>query len=433
LPTLSSDASAPARPILTVDRLAKRYRLRPSVRYDTLREAVLRMIRAPFGSTGSNGGVPERDLWALRDVSFEVPAGSVMGIIGRNGAGKSTLLKVLSRVTRPTSGRAEIRGRLASLLEIGTGFHPDLTGRQNVFLNGALLGMRRHEIQRRFDEIVAFAEVDRFIDVALKRFSTGMWLRLAFSVAAHLDAEILAIDEVLAVGDAAFQQKCLGRMNEVAGEGRTVLFVSHHMAAVQSLCREVLWLDRGMVVARGEARHIVVDYLRQSSAPAASVSANLRQVPRRSRWPGVFVHGLVNGSPLAGHHAVVPEQDLEFQLELELGGRSTNCCVGIVFEDDLGIRVYSLQSRWQCRGLELAEGSHRVRCTVAKPPLVPGRYHVTLEFTSDGSVRDTLDRIASLDCLECDVYGTGEVPRRGHGYFLTRPAWSVESLGAGAG
>jgi lipopolysaccharide transport system ATP-binding protein len=201
------------------------------------------------------------DLWALRDVSFEVKRGEVVGIIGRNGAGKSTLLKILSRITEPTSGRAEIHGRVGSLLEVGTGFHPELTGRENIYLNGAILGMRRNEIDRQFDEIVAFAEIERFLDTPVKRYSSGMYVRLAFAVAAHLESEILLVDEVLAVGDAAFQKKCLGKMTEVANEGRTILFVSHNMGAVSSLCGRTVFLGRGNVRMIGPTSAVVTAYM----------------------------------------------------------------------------------------------------------------------------------------------------------------------------
>jgi len=209
--------------------------------------APVRLARSALRGERQQASQDDSQLWALKDVSFEVRRGEVMGIIGRNGAGKSTLLKILSRITRPTEGRVGMRGRVGSLLEVGTGFHPELTGRENIYLNGAMLGMRRAEIVRKFDEIVAFAEVERFIDTPVKHYSSGMYMRLAFAVAAHLEPEILVVDEVLAVGDAAFQKKCLGKMGEVAKEGRTVLFVSHNMAAVEQLCRHILWLDHGRI------------------------------------------------------------------------------------------------------------------------------------------------------------------------------------------
>lgn len=255
--------------------LSKLYRLGQRRHYTTLGELLSEAVAARFGRRSPSAGRPHSahlpdgiaggdSLWALKEISFDVEAGEVLGLIGRNGAGKSTLLKILSRITEPTEGYAEIHGHLGSLLEVGTGFHPDLTGRENTFLNGAILGMKKAEINRKFDEIVAFAEMERFIDTPVKRYSSGMRVRLAFAVAAHLEPEILLVDEVLAVGDAAFQKKCLGKMGDVARKGRTILFVSHNMAAVQSLCRRVIWLDEGQVVRNGDPAEVVSRYLHAS-------------------------------------------------------------------------------------------------------------------------------------------------------------------------
>jgi lipopolysaccharide transport system ATP-binding protein len=249
---------------IKVDGLSKRYQLGEAQGpYATLRDQVHRWASAPLRALRRRGGRsnPRTSFWALKDVSFEVARGEVLGIIGRNGAGKSTLLKILSRVAEPTEGSADIYGRVGSLLEVGTGFHPELTGRENVYLNGAILGMRRSEIGRKFDDIVSFAEVEKFIDTPVKHFSSGMYMRLAFAVAAHLDPEILIIDEVLAVGDANFQKRCLGKIGEVAQGGRTVLFVSHNMAAVQSLCRTVAFLEDGTVAAIGSSTEVIHRYL----------------------------------------------------------------------------------------------------------------------------------------------------------------------------
>ncbi len=251
--------------------LGKEYPLRHGrTPYKTAREAIVTALSAPIrlfraGPTTPGSAKPER-FWALRDVSFDVPAGEVVGIIGRNGAGKSTLLKILARITDPSEGSAEIFGRVGSLLEVGTGFHPELTGRENIFMNGAILGMRRAEIIRRFDEIVAFAETEKFLDTAVKHYSSGMYLRLAFAVAAHLEPEILIVDEVLAVGDAAFQRKCLGKMGQVASEGRTVLLVSHNMQAITTLCRSAVLLDSGHVIQFGSAGQVVSAYLQPDDA-----------------------------------------------------------------------------------------------------------------------------------------------------------------------
>jgi lipopolysaccharide transport system ATP-binding protein len=268
---------------IRVDNLSKLYHLGArQQRPDTLRDA----LTGAFARRRRNGPTPTDhrspitdpgspdDLWALKDVSFEVKRGEVVGIIGRNGAGKSTLLKILSRITEPTSGVAEIHGRVGSLLEVGTGFHPELTGRENIFLNGAILGMRRVEIQRSFDEIVAFAEIERFLDTPVKRYSSGMYVRLAFAVAAHLEPEILLVDEVLAVGDAAFQKKCLGKMGDVAQEGRTVLFVSHNLPATMSLCQSGLMLDHGRIGSSGYIHKVVSDY---RAGFGRSQQGNLRQ------------------------------------------------------------------------------------------------------------------------------------------------------------
>jgi lipopolysaccharide transport system ATP-binding protein len=251
--------------IVRVENLCKQYRLgAKGPAYETLRESIVGAVRAPFKRlTGNNGN--RETIWALKDVSFEVAPGEVVGIIGSNGAGKSTLLKTLSRITEPTSGKVELYGRLASLLEVGTGFHPELTGRENIYLNGAILGMRKAEIDRKFDEIIGFAELEKFLDTPVKHYSSGMYMRLAFAVASHLEPEILLVDEVLAVGDAAFQKKCLGKMGEVAKHGRTILFVSHNLTAVKSLCRRTLRLDKGLIIDSGDTDQVVLNYIKSET------------------------------------------------------------------------------------------------------------------------------------------------------------------------
>src|ERR1041384_3557613 len=255
-------------PMVTIEQVSKRHRiggLHPG--FFTFREMVEGIARAPFRrlrGTNGNGAPARRTIWALKDVSLEVQQGELLGIIGHNGAGKSTLLKILSRITKPTTGRVALYGRVGSLLEVGTGFHPELTGRENIFLSGAILGMRRAEIERKFDEIVAFSEVEQFIETPVKWYSSGMYVRLAFSVAAHLEPEILIMDEVLAVGDAAFQQKCLDKMHEIRQQGRTIFFVSHNMPAVTRLCRRVLLMQQGQIIADGAPQEIVNTYLSSS-------------------------------------------------------------------------------------------------------------------------------------------------------------------------
>jgi lipopolysaccharide transport system ATP-binding protein len=247
--------------VIKVENIGKRYRVGELEAGGMLRDKLASALRNPAGLLRRT---QREEFWALRDISFDVNEGEVLGLIGRNGAGKSTLLKVLSRVTAPTVGEARIRGRCGSLLEVGTGFHPELTGRENVFLNGAILGMGKREIARKFDEIVAFAEIERFIDTPVKRYSSGMYVRLAFAVAAHLETEILFVDEVLAVGDAAFQKKCLGKMGDVARRGRTIIFVSHNMTALKKLCSRAIWLDEGRVLKNGDTIDIVGQYLQKN-------------------------------------------------------------------------------------------------------------------------------------------------------------------------
>jgi homopolymeric O-antigen transport system ATP-binding protein len=322
LPTSSDNA-------LEVRDLVKRYRLgEMDVLHGSLREAIARTLRSTY-----RRGARRTEIEALAGVSFDAKRGEVLGIIGRNGAGKTTLLKVLSGVTDPTSGEARIWGRVGSLLEVGTGFHPDLTGRENVFFNGAILGMKRREIERKFDEIVAFAEVERFIDTPVKRYSSGMQLRLAFAVAAHLEPEILIVDEVLAVGDAAFQRKCLGKMGEVSGHGRTVLLVSHNMSAITALADRCLWLDAGRVRRLGDPSRVVAEYLTEGQV---------------SPQPG-----LADLSDPALRHGVPKQTRKEILFEsvrlLDGSGDTT----GVFFEGEPMRLVIGLRSRTTARRIEV--------------------------------------------------------------------------------
>jgi len=268
--------------IITVENLGKQYRLGTAgAAYSTVREALSNAVRSGRKARRENGDAPAQKLWALRNVNFEIKPGEVVGIIGRNGAGKSTLLKILSRITEPTTGRVQLRGRVGSLLEVGTGFHPELTGGENIYLNGAILGMTRQEISRKFDDIVSFAEVAKFIDTPVKRYSSGMYVRLAFAVAAYLEPEILLVDEVLSVGDASFQRKCLNRMKDVARHGRTVLFVSHNMPAVTRLCERTILLDQGSILQDDLSARVIGTYLRSGLGTTAA-----RDWPNPAQSPG---------------------------------------------------------------------------------------------------------------------------------------------------
>jgi lipopolysaccharide transport system ATP-binding protein len=368
--------------VLAVRHLAKSYRLgRAPQRFPTFRDHLAQVVASPFrrlrsGLRGESVAASGETLWAVDDVSFDVEAGDVVALVGRNGAGKTTLLKILARITPPTRGRAEIRGRVASLLEVGTGFHPELSGRENIYLNGAILGMRRGEIQRKFDEIVAFAEVERFIDTQVKHYSSGMYLRLAFAVAAHLEQEILLVDEVLAVGDAAFQRKCLGKMNEVASGGRTVLFVSHNMEAVQRLCRRTLWLDQGRVVDDGPTGEVVTRYLAQWSDHVAA--RYRRPADEAGEDRAVLLEAEVlggDGEPTGGLRMGEP-------FALRLCWRHRQSIPGLTYF----LRVYDNRERLlftanTAHAGELAiegEGRHRVTCRFPANVLVPGEYRVAV-------------------------------------------------------
>ena len=295
--------------VITVENLSKLYHMGTGQAHGSLRESLTNALKNPTRLIKRNGHPRNNELWALKNINFDVKQGEIVGIIGSNGAGKSTLLKILSRITEPTSGHVKIYGRVGSLLEIGTGFHPELSGRENIFLNGAILGMKRQEIQRKFDEIVAFSEIERFIDMAVKYYSSGMYMRLAFAIAAHLEPDVLIVDEVLAVGDAAFQRKCLGKMGEVAGQGRTVLFVSHGMPAVRQLCTRAMWLIEGSIALEGTTTEVTESYLQ--SVPCAKSVEDIDEVIRRlppdpairlSRisltQKGRPVKRVLNGSPL---------------------------------------------------------------------------------------------------------------------------------------
>ena len=376
--------------------LGKQYRVRSRrADYDTLRESIMQGLRGRF-RRGSAGG--ERTFWALRDVTVDIARGDVVGVIGRNGAGKSTLLKVLSRITDPTEGEADLFGRVGCLLEVGTGFHSELTGRDNVFLSGAVLGMRRADITRAFDEIVAFAEVEAFLDTPVKHYSSGMTMRLAFSVAAHLDPEILIIDEVLAVGDAAFQQKCLGKMGDAARQGRTILFVSHNMAAVRSLCRRVLLLDGGRLVMDGDADACIDRYL----GAAAESGANEVDVSAVHRPHG---HGGLTFQRItlctAGNRAVVPAGGrLDIRIEIRAETAVSDLEISVAIDTPEGVRVCDCASGHALgRVARLAPGAYRLACGIDQNVLAPGRYAISVIARSGPRVIDDVLRALPFEIV----------------------------------
>ena len=409
--------------VIHVERLGKQYVLgRTYDRNRTLRESVvdvaselLRTVRARGPRAGST------DFWALRDVSFEIAAGEAVGLIGGNGAGKSTLLKLLSRITAPTTGRGEIRGRVGSLLEVGTGFHADLSGRENVYLNGAILGMRRREIDRKFDEIVEFAEVERFIDTPVKRYSSGMYLRLAFAVAAHLEPEVLLVDEVLAVGDAAFQRKCLGKMSDVAGEGRTVVFVSHNMDAIQRLCTRALLMESGTLAADGDSREITSLYLARSSPHTAPEEhIDLRGAQRRGTGDARFVEAHYRNPRGGATSHAVPDEPLEFELVIEARAPVTVESLAVIIYDGTGVKLLNADTVTLGETIPLDAGSNTVRVTLDAVHLLPGQYVVGLYMADSSSTPyDYIHRAFEIELLPSATPSLGRTPPR-NGFVTCR-------------
>ncbi|MDQ3971711.1 MAG: ABC transporter ATP-binding protein [Thermoproteota archaeon] len=377
-----------------------------------------------LGELGRGKG--RKDFWALRDVSFEVNEGEVVGLIGRNGAGKSTLLKVLSRIVYPTEGRAQIKGRVGSLLEVGTGFHPELTGRENIRLNGAILGMRRRELTRKFDEIVAFAEIDQFIDTPVKRYSSGMYVRLAFAVAAHLEPEVLLVDEVLSVGDVAFQRKCLGKIEEVAQAQRTVLFVSHQIDSVQQLCGRVLMLAGGRVQAFGPADEVIASYL-SDVATSADGEFHLGEHQTRAAHHEPVIRRLrLLDDRGATTTTFGPHDELVVEVVVEPPRPLLDPMVGIGVSDHFGRRVFTVASGFEPAGMPQVRGPSVVRCRIPDLRLGSGRYllSVAVHDRYQGEL-DSLENIAEFEVVWQNSYGTGEPFRALYGPVLSRSEWSL--------
>ena len=393
------------------EHVGKRYRLgQLQTGYRLLTEVISDRVRS-LGRRESRA-----DFWALRDIDFEVQTGETFGIIGHNGAGKSTLLKILARVTPPTTGEIRLHGRVGALLEVGSGFHQELTGRENVYLNGAILGMRRKEIASKFDEIVEFAEVEQFIDTPVKRYSSGMYLRLAFAVAAHLEPEILIVDEVLSVGDLAFQEKCLGRMEQVAGEGRTVIFVSHNLAAVTNLCPRSLLLERGEKVMLGPTSEVVATYVGSVRREVATRLDDRRDREGSGRLRFDEIAFESNGerldSPTTG-------QDFDDNVTDALLNRVLG---------ELMLHLYTVTTGTIFREIP-ARGE--VRCTIPRCPLPAGQYTLNIWADVGGEILDWVQRATELTVREGDFYGSGRSQLPSHAAVLVEHHWAVDGSDAG--
>ena len=376
-----------------------------------------------------HGNRDGEELWALRDVSFTVQQGEVLGIIGRNGAGKSTLLKILSRVTAPTSGKIKVKGRIASLLEVGTGFHPELTGRENIYLNGAILGMTKQEVTRKFDEIVDFSEVEKFIDTPVKRYSSGMYVRLAFAVAAHLDPEILIVDEVLAVGDAEFQKKCLGKMGDVAKEGRTVLFVSHNMASIRTLCSTCMLIRSGELQYSGSPEIVINEYFSNHSESNLSVPMDLNRY--RPKWAAPIITEIhlknKNGIECKVFGAG-SEINIEMVFSSPLSNQIKKPVMGVVVVDKFRGVISKINTRMTgfiCN--EDFSVPAVFTCQFKEFPITPGQYCFNL-WLGDGPVDvDALLDVLDFEIIPTDYYGTGKTRSDNAGIIYLNPVWELKN------
>lgn len=392
-----------------------------------LREAIIERFRHPLG----NGRQEVETFWALRDVDFEIKKGGVVGIIGRNGAGKSTLLKILSRITAPTKGTVDIYGRVASLLEVGTGFHQELTGRENIFLNGSILGMSRREIRQKFDEIVDFSGVEKFLDTPVKRYSSGMYVRLAFAVAATLDPEILIVDEVLAVGDAQFQRKCIGKIQEVASDSaRTVLLVSHNMASIATLSRECLLLDQGQVVAQGPTQEVIDHYMEEFAAVDSSEPGLFIPKPEPGRAFAVQSLEIYSQGQRTDTIRMGDDLSVVVTVDPSVLPDCRSLAVGFGFETASGMRVVSLGSLSASKEFPTDSGKLRIQCDAGYLPLNQGQYAIRVTLSNGpGQGIEIHEALALLHVLQADVFGNCMLLSERQGFFYWKTRWRHEPIG----
>jgi len=401
-------------PVIRIENLSKSYRIRHGAarsEYRTLRETITSLAAAPLRRLRGLGNGRVEDFWALKDVNLEVQQGEVLGIIGRNGAGKSTLLKILSRITPPTTGKVTIRGRVGSLLEVGTGFHPELTGRENIYLNGSILGMTRREIQRKFDEIVDFSGVEKFLDTPVKRYSSGMYVRLAFAVAAHLEPEILVVDEVLAVGDMEFQKKCLGKMHDVAQGGRTILFVSHNMATVESLCSRCALLSSGRLELDGDVEDVISAYLGSGTPSAEDGVSLVPHAGRPARMRPIMQHAFVLDGKGNRTSAVAPGEPISIYVTYSLPHPIDHAVLGVVVKTLRGAPILGVNNRF-IPGFLFCDSPLQgvIACHFSSLPLIPGSYLLDLWLGDSVGDLDHIAEAVSIEILPRDVFGSGKLP-----------------------
>ncbi len=418
---------------IRVEKLSKRYRLGQIQKYKTLRDTLMDHLYAPARAVSSlafgrkkSPRAKDHVIWALKDVSFQVEQGDVVGVIGHNGAGKSTLLKILTRITEPTSGVVQGRGRVGSLLEVGTGFHPELTGRENIALNGAILGMGHREVARKFDRIVEFAEIERFIDTPVKHYSSGMYVRLGFAVAAHLEPEILLVDEVLAVGDAAFQRKCLGKMEDIAHQGRTVLFVSHAMSTIQNLCSRAILLENGTIAAEGLPQAVITNYMEmvQNDTVLSLDNRTDREGSGTLRFTKLYAVSESRGVS----DTVCTGEDVTVVAEYESSGAPLkNVSISIPFYDHTGRHMFMCWTRLTGQDWDniASEGEFRVR--IDNFPLMPGRYTLNVWSEVNGNLADWIRNATTLNVVDGDFFGTGYLPPSTHAGMAVNHRWDYES------
>jgi lipopolysaccharide transport system ATP-binding protein len=397
--------------------IGKRYRLSRRAASTTISDALGEGLVGM--RPGRKADDSARDFWALRRVSFEVGEGEALGVIGANGAGKSTLLKILARITDPTEGEVMIRGRVGSLLEVGTGFHPELSGRDNVYLNGAILGMRRAEIAAKFADIVNFAGIGRFIEVPVKRYSSGMYVRLAFAVAAHLEPEVLLVDEVLSVGDHEFQQRCIGRMDEIAKSGRTIIYVSHNLASVAALCTNACMIDHGRVALQGPVDQVLADYL--ASFASVEKSALHQRKDRHGDGKLRFTDVEVIGENGAVHLG----DAVQIRLHYEAEGEFSNIMVGVGISSPLGEPVSLLSTRIAGEDFGRVPRQGAFVCAVPAFVLVPDRYSLNVYAEVNGLLADWVQNAHTFEVAETDFFGSGNLPAASHGRLVLEHSWSL--------